>query len=117
MAVTLAGAAGSIACVLYVGRYNRSHLLIAMFVLWVGSPFVALAYLSGIARIWTARARTLLVVVTIGATLLSLWRYTNVVFGPPRPKPASTFLIVPTVSWLVLTTAIAIAYRRTRTTR
>jgi hypothetical protein len=108
----VAGAIGSSAIVLYVGRRNSSHLLIALFVLWVSSPFGFVAYLSGIAQLWRVRTRTILYLTTIALSLVTLALYGRVVFGPPRPKPASTFLVVPAASWLVLSTGVAIARLR-----
>ncbi len=108
--VALAGAVGSTAFVLYVGRRNSAHWLIALFVLWVSSPFLLLAYLTGIAQFWTMRARTILSLATIGLAVVTLAFYGSVVWGPPRPKPAATFLIVPAVSWLAIVTGMAIAH-------
>jgi hypothetical protein len=112
MIAALVGALGSSALVLYVGRRNSSHWLIALFVLWVSSPFALLAYLGELAKLWTARARTLHCAVTIGLALITLAVYGNVVFGAPRPKPAAPFLIVPSLSWLAIAIGIAIARRR-----
>ena len=108
----IAGAVGSSAFVLYVGRRNSAHWLIALFVLWVSSPFVLLAYLTGLAQLWTVRARTIVSLATIGLAVITLAFYGTVVLGPPRPKPASNFLIVPAVSWLAIVTGIAIARLR-----
>jgi len=62
--------------------------------------------------------RTALYTITLALTLGSLAIYGNVAFGPPRPKPAFAFLMVPLASWLaiafVVPTAAMLSRRRTR---
>jgi hypothetical protein len=84
---------------LWVGRRNNSHLLLGIFAIWVGWPFVALLALQGVfARAWTPLTQKTLDVLMIAVSAGTLAAYASVVLGPPRPRPAFLFLIVPPVS-------------------
>ena len=48
----------------------------------------------------------------LALTLGSLAVYGVVALGPPRPKPAFVFLVVPLASWLLIAIVLAIAVRR-----
>ena len=102
-----AGAVGSIGFMLRAG--NPPLFLRVLFAVWVLSPFVALLFAHVVSKRWRVLTRatlySLMVIVTVG----SLAFYGNVVFGPPRPKPAFVFLVVPLGSWLVMTIAVSIA--------
>ena len=102
-----AGAVGSIGFMLRAG--NPPLFLRVLFAVWVLSPFVALLFAHVVSKRWPVLTRatlySLMVIVTVG----SLAFYGNVVFGPPRPKPASVFLLVPLGSWLLMTIAVSIA--------
>ena len=102
-----AGAVGSIGFMLRAG--HPPLFLRVLFAIWVLSPFVALLFAHVVSKRWPVITRTtlysLMVIVTVG----SLAFYGNVVFGPPRPKPAFAFLVVPLGSWLVMTIAVSIA--------
>ncbi len=52
------GALGSVGLTLYAGRHNDSRLLVALFAIWVLSPFIAVLIAS---RRWWAFARRLVV--------------------------------------------------------
>ena len=103
------GAIGSIAFMLFVGRHNSSRLLLLAFATWVLSPFAMLTWASVVSQWWSTRTRTALYLVTILVALGSLAIYGAVALGPPRPKPAALFLLVPPASWLVIAFAIAAA--------
>jgi hypothetical protein len=108
--VTVAGAAvASLALMLYVGRRNPSVLLMALFAIWVLSPFVVLAVANIISRRWSVATRATLYVVTLVVTLGSFAMYADVVLRPPRATPASRFLLVPLGSWLLMTIVAPIA--------
>ena len=102
-----AGAVGSIGFMLRAG--HPPLFLRVLFAVWVLSPFVALLFTHAVSKRWRVLTRatlySLMVIVTVG----SLAFYGNVVFGPPRPKPAFVFLVVPLGSWLVMTIAVSIA--------
>ena len=104
-----AGAAGSVGLMLYVGRRNPSRILLALFVTWVLSPFIALVLADLVSKRWPVRTRTALYVLALVLTLGSVAIYADVAFGPPRPKPAFLFLVVPLASWLLIAIVVGIA--------
>jgi hypothetical protein len=108
-AATIAGAAASLALMLRVGHRNESRLLIAMFAVWVLSPFVAMIVASVVSRRWASGTRAVLYALTLVLTIASVAIYAAVALGPPRPKPAFFFLVVPFASWLVLAIALPLA--------
>jgi hypothetical protein len=100
---------------LRVGHRNKSIVLLAMFALWDIAPFVGLLVAHRVSRGWASTARTTLDWVTLLVALASLAIYGVVALGPPRPKPASWFLIVPVASWLLIGGVLWIAARVKRT--
>jgi hypothetical protein len=93
-----AGAAGAVALVLYVGRRNASPLLPLIFAMWAIAPFLGALFAD---LVWKRTGRMmhgLMLLLAVG----SLAAYGRVAFGPPMAKPAAVFLIVPTVSWLLI---------------
>jgi hypothetical protein len=109
MIAVLAGAAGSIALTLRVGHRNNSRILMMLFAIWVLSPFTALVFANLASKGWPAFTRTTLYSLMLVLTLGSLAIYADVAFGPPRPKPAFVFLIVPLASWLLMAIVVPIA--------
>src|SRR2546421_1965012 len=110
LTVTLAGAAGSLACMFHVGSRQRSLLLIALFTFWVASPFVGLLSAAIVSTRWPSPTRVTLYSAMLVITIGSLAIYGRVAFGAPMAKPASMFLIVPLASWVVIAMA-ALVYR------
>lgn len=109
----LVGAVGSLVRVLYVGRQNNSFFLIALFVGWVLSPFVAMLAGNVIAKRWSASARVTLYYLMLFIPLGSLVVYSGVL-SPPGTKGAFVFLVVPLVSWLLMGIAILVNFVRSR---
>ena len=105
----LAGAVGSFGLMLHVGRRQRSLFLIGLFTVWELSPFVALVYAHVVSRQWSVLTRVTLYGVMLVLTLGSLAIYADVALGPPRPKPAFAFLVVPLASWLLIAIVLPIA--------
>ncbi len=105
----IAGAAGSLGLMFHVGSRQRSLLLIELFTAWVLSPFAALVYAHVVSKHWSALTRTTLYSLMLILTLASLAIYGVVALGPPRPKPAAPFLLVPLASWLLIATVLPIA--------
>jgi hypothetical protein len=105
----VAGAVGSTALTVYVGRGGSSHILMGLFVLWVLSPFVGLTVADVVSQSWPMAARATLYGAMLVVTLVSLACYGDVAFGPPRPQPAFMFLVVPLGSWLLGAIAAGIA--------
>jgi hypothetical protein len=105
----VAGAAGSLGLMLFAGRRNPSVFLIALFAVWVLSPFVALAWANMRSTRWSAATRKALYLVTLVLTVGSFALYADVVLRPPRATPASRFLLVPLASWLLMTMGVSTA--------
>ena len=102
-----AGAVGSFGLMLRAG--HPPLLLRVLFAIWVLSPFVALLVAHTVSKRWQVLTRATLYGVMLIVTAGSLAFYWNVAFGPPRPKPASVFLLVPLGSWLLITIAVSTA--------
>ena len=102
----VAGAVGSVGLTLYAGRHNDSRLLVALFAIWVLSPFIAVVVAS---RRWWAFARGPLYGVSLILTPCSLAMYVHPAWRPPGSGPAFVFLVVPLASWLLLTMVVVIA--------
>jgi hypothetical protein len=107
LVAVVAGAVGSIGLMLRAG--HPPLFLRVLFVIWVLSPFVALAWANIVSKRWPVLTRVTLYSVMLFLTVGSLAIYGNVAFGPPRPKPAFVFLVVPLGSWLLMTIAVSIA--------
>ena len=101
------GSAGSIALMLIVGHRNPSRTLLVLFGIWVLSPFVALALANVVSKRWPVVTRATLHSVMLIITVASLAIYAIVASTSPA-KPAFAFLIVPLVSWVLVTTVIPI---------
>ena len=99
---------------LLVGHRNKSIILLAMFVLWDLAPFAGLLLAYRTSRSWASIVQTALhwVMVLVGVGSLAI--YGIVALGPPRPKPAAWFLIVPLASWLFIGIVLRIAASRAR---
>jgi nitric oxide reductase large subunit len=98
----LVGATGSLGLMLYVGRHNASNLLLALFAGWVLLPFAALGFAAARSRRWPSRAQAGLNLLAAVMALASLAIYGSIAFGPPRPRPAFAFLIVPLISLILI---------------
>ncbi len=113
-----AGAVGSVGLMLHAGRRNDSRILLALFALWVLSPFMALVLANLVSKLWSVHTRATLYSVMLVLTLGSLAIYGDVALGPPRAKTAFVFVVVPPASWLltaiVVPTAALISGRRSR---
>src|SRR3979411_1720815 len=105
----LAGAAGSVAFTLYAGRRNPSLILMALFALWVLSPFVALLLANLYSKRWPAHLRAALYILMMVVTVGSLAIYANVALGPARAKTAFAFVVTPPVFWLVIAILVVFA--------
>jgi hypothetical protein len=106
------GATGSIGLMLHVGRANPSRTLLVLFAIWVLSPFVGLALAASGSQPWLVAAREGVHVVMLIVALGSLAIYGRVAFGPPRPRPAAAFLVVPLGSWGLIAATLGMAALR-----
>jgi hypothetical protein len=105
----LAGAVGSFGLMLHAGSRQRSLILIGLFTVWELSPFVALVWAHVVSKHWSVLTRATLYSVMLILALGSLAIYGEAALGPPRPKPAFVFLVVPLASWLLIAAVLPIA--------
>src|SRR5260370_25286854 len=103
----LGGAAGSLGFLIGAGR-RTPRLLLLLFVLWVLSRFMALAWANLASKRWSVVTRATLYTVMLVLTLGSLAIYAAVATGFFKVKPAAVFLLVPLVSWLLTATVVPI---------
>jgi hypothetical protein len=103
------GALGSVGLMGFVGRHQRSALLLVLFTVWVLSPYAALAVGVALSTRWSVPIRRTLYTLTIVVALGSLAIYGTVAFGPPRPQPAFYFIVVPPSCWLLIAIVIPMA--------
>ena len=102
------GTVGSVALMLRTSPH-MPPLLVVLIGLWVVSPFLLLALGDGLAKRWPQLSRATIHVLALVLTLGSLAIYQAVAFGPPRPKPAFFFVLIPPISWLVIATGLGAA--------
>jgi hypothetical protein len=102
------GAVGSVGLMLRAGR-NTPRLLLVAFVVWVLSPFVALAWAHVASKRWAVLTRATLYCVTLGTTLGSLAFYGGLVAPPAGSAHSFVFVAVPPASWLLLAIVVPIA--------
>jgi len=102
------GAVGSVGLTLRAGR-TTPRLLLVLFVIWVLSPFVALAWANVVSKRWSLLTQATLHCLTLVITLGALAIYGEVVLPPAGSPRAFVFVIVPPVSWLLMTIVIPIA--------
>ena len=107
--VTLAvGGAGSVGLMVYAG-HNAPRLLIFLFAIWVGSPFLLLLLANMVSKRWSVLTRATLYSLMVAVTLGSLVAYTYRVLWPPKSTPAFIFVLVPPLSWALILISILIA--------
>ena len=107
--ITALGAVCAVGLMLYTGRHNKSMVLMAMFVAWVLAPFATFWYANSHSARLSVRRRLAFYGTTLILTLGTLIVYSVVALGPPRPKPAFLFLVVPPITGVLFTAIIAIA--------
>ena len=109
----IAGAIWSVVCTLYAGRHNASVLLVALFVVWVLSPFAGFVLVIRSAQRQHVGILRALLANSIVVTLTSVLIYTAVAFSAPTHHTAFAFLVVPAATWLAIGTfAVATKFAR-----
>jgi hypothetical protein len=108
LVAVLAGAAGSVGLTLHAGRNNTSALLVALFLIWVLSPFIGLFVANVVARNSSVTSRVALYSLMLFISIGSLVGYSGV-FSPHSIKAAAVFLIVPLLSWFLMLVVILAA--------
>lgn len=104
----IAGSAGSVGLMFHAG-WHTPRLLLALFVIWVLSPFVVLIRAHVMSKHWSALTRATLYIVMLVVTLGSLAIYADDARAHRRPQAAFVYVIVPPASWLLIAIAIPIA--------
>ena len=97
----LVGAIASLGLMLYVGRSNKSFVLMMVFGIWVLSPFAAGIGLNRVSVRWPTTMQTKLYFAILIIAGVSMMTYTLVVLNQP-PQPAFYFMVTPFVSLLLL---------------
>jgi hypothetical protein len=105
---------GAMVSMFAVGHRQPSVILMAMFFVWVLSPYVALWLANVRAADWNPPPRRQLQYATVLISLAALGRYLWVLVWPVVHQPASTFMIVPFISWLVVAMVITLTERQAR---
>jgi hypothetical protein len=108
LAALAAGTVGSIALMLRTSP-NMPPLNVVLIGLWVISPFVLLALCDALANRWPLLHRPTIHVLALVLVVVALSVYQSVAFGPPRPKPAALYVLIPPISWLVIATGLGMA--------
>jgi len=93
---------------LRAGRRTPRFLLV-LFVFWVLSPFVALAWAHVVSKRWSVLTQATLYYATLVITLSALAIYGRVVLPPGAAPRAPVFVIVPPASWLLMAIAVLTA--------
>ena len=110
------GAASSAILTIRAGVRSPERLIVAMITIWVLAPFVALLVADRFSHRWPAITRTTLHALMVVAAVGSVTTYVNDAFRSPATKPAFAYVMVPTLTWVLMaiagTTAALIARRR-----
>src|SRR5437773_8243125 len=109
----LVGAVGSVGLLLQVGRRKHSPpLLLALFAIWVLSPFVALVVTNVASTSWSVSTRATLYSAMLVVALGSLAIYGDIGLGPLGAKTVPVFVIVPPASLLLIAIVVPIQIGR-----
>jgi hypothetical protein len=107
---TVVAAVGSVALLLYIGRRNKSIVLMVLFSIWVLAPFVASLLLNAlIAKRGATFPRTALQVAMLILAVASLALYGDTVLRPPVSQPVFRFVLLPVVSCVLIIVVVATA--------
>lgn len=98
----------------YAGRRQQSIVLIAMFTIWVLSPFVGLAWGDLRSKHWPILTRATLYVMMLVLPLGSLGIYGADALWRLKPQASFVFLVVPPATWLLGAIVIGFAAMRSR---
>jgi len=98
--------------------HSSPRLLLVVFLIWVLSPFVALAWANMISTRWSRLTRTTLVGTSLFITLISLAFYSKIISPPAGSANAFIFIVVPLASWflaaILVTATILLSRKRSR---
>jgi hypothetical protein len=114
LATALIGGLLSVFLMIHAGRYSTPPLLIALIGMWVLLPYDALVIGNILSPRWQPQVGAVLYRLTFLLTLVSVAIYASVAFGPPRPRPAFFFVIVPPLSLVLTGLVLGVARQRFR---
>ena len=117
MITALVGGVLSVILMIHAGRYNMPPLLIVLIGMWVLLPYDALTMANILSPRWPELVSATLNGLTFVVTLVSLAIYATVAFGPPRPKPAFFFVLLPPLSLVVIAISLLIARTKSRASK
>lgn len=113
--VLVLAALASLGFTLYTGRHNSSLLLVAMFAIWVLSPFVGFFAVFHLAESHPPGIRKAMHTGAIVIALSSVVVYAAVTIGANPMHTAFPFLAVPAASWLgIVPLMVAVRFARRR---
>src|SRR5262245_4663188 len=102
------GGLGSLGFMIRAGR-NAPRVLLALFFIWVLSPFAALAWANLASKRWPVTTRATLYLVTLVLSLASMVFYSWLVSVTLNQPPAFTFVAVPGASWALGVVVVGVA--------
>ena len=117
MITAVIGGLLSVLLMIHAGRYNMPAVLIVLIGMWVLLPYDAMMIGNILSPRWSETTRVTLYRVTFLITLISVAIYASVAFGPPRPKPAFFFVVVPPLSLALIGISLLVARSRSHHTR
>lgn len=113
MIALVAGAVGSAALTVRAGL-STPRLLLVGFIVWVLSPFGALAWAVDRATRWAVPTRAALYAVTILVALGSLVLFSGLVKRPAGAPNAFLFVAVPPAAWVAIAIVVSLGALRSR---
>lgn len=113
----IAGGVLSVFLMIHTARYHMPPLLVVLIGMWVLLPYDALTVGSILSTRWPTLLRAALYRLTFVVTLVSLVIYATVAFGPPRPKPAFFFVLLPPLSLVVIAISLFVARKTSRASK
>ena len=85
-------------------------VLVVLFILWLLSPFVILAWAQVVSNRWSPLTQAALSCVTLVITLASLVIYGRlIVVAPPGSPKAAVFVVTAPASWLLIAIVMPLA--------
>lgn len=105
---TGAGAVGAIALMASAPQ-RRIPFLMVLFAIWVGAPFVILAWTLVKSGGWPVATRITLYAVTLLVAAITVAVYGHFVAHPRPAQPAAPFVITPVVSVVFIAVALGLA--------
>jgi hypothetical protein len=110
------GALGSIILMIVDGR-SAPKVVLVLFVGWVASPWVILAWAHAAEARWSGAVRATLYVLTLALVPLSLLIYARIIPQPAGTPNAFMFVATAPASWLLIATSLGAAALVSRSPR